>query len=133
MSLQLRRVIQERLKVLEERDELLKLEQQRLSMEPKRKSVQRSASNRHTHARRGAVLDTKITEAVRETFFGIAPGFDVHDSIKIMRTNGYQFQCANPVGAVSGVLRKLARKQNAEIAVVSEGRGGKPSKYKKLR
>jgi hypothetical protein len=130
MSRQPLQIIRERLKVLEERDELLKLEL-RLSAEPKRASDRRSATRRHPRARHGAVLDTGITEAVIATFFDVPEIFTIHDSIKSMHSNGYQFQCANPEGAVSGALRKLAKKENSGIALVRAGRSGKPSTYKR--
>ena len=80
--------------------------------------------------RHGAVLVTGITEAVRAALPHVSDFYTVHDVIKSMNANGYIFETSNARSAVSGVLRKLAKK--GETTEATKGTAGKPSTYTRL-
>jgi hypothetical protein len=120
-------IVQQRRKVLEELADVLSQEF-RLTNEGRRSPrTTAQPASRHHHARHGAVLKTGITDAVRAAISAASERFDVHDAITIMTASQYPFATKNPISAVSGVLRKLARK--GDIRLFSKGTGGEASVY----
>ena len=98
---------------------------------PTRTSPKQKKQNKSI-AKRGAILVTGLTEAVKKALNTVPEQFTIHDVLDRMAKNGYLFHTAEKYRRI-GVAKVLQRMAGKEIELVTKGTGGEPSLYRRVK